>query len=89
VVRSGGGDQTLKDEAVVMLLKLTNEEEFIRREVAADTHPFDMARKLAHSQQKQQQQQQYAATEQRITLAGPGAAPVDASAVLRDCSQIL
>jgi hypothetical protein len=45
VVRSGGGDQTLKDVAVALLRRLTNIEEFRRRERAAGTSLADMLRK--------------------------------------------
>jgi hypothetical protein len=47
VVRSGSGDQTLKDVALDMLLKLTNLEEFKRREMMAGTSLADMQRKYA------------------------------------------
>ena len=46
VVR-GGGDQAQKDVAVAMLQKLTNLEEFKRREREAGTSEADMYRKLA------------------------------------------
>ena len=46
VVR-GGGDQAQKDAAVAMLQKLTNLEEFRRREHEAGTSFADMARKFA------------------------------------------
>jgi hypothetical protein len=50
VLRSGGGDQTLKDAAVGLLRRLTNREEFQRRESAAGTSRAkraDMMRKLS------------------------------------------
>ena len=46
VVRSGG-DQLLKDAAVAMLQKLTNQEEFVRRECEAGTSRENVARKYA------------------------------------------
>ena len=45
VMRSGGGDQTLKDAAVALLRRLTNTEEITRREKAAGTSVADMVRK--------------------------------------------
>ena len=46
VVR-GGGDQAQKDAAVAMLQKLTNVEEFTRREREAGTSIADIGRKHA------------------------------------------